>query len=420
MPMKDRIHLAVVEFNSSGGLIHYAYQLCSALAEQHMDVTLITGSDYELKEFPHNFKVLSILKLWSVFDPASMKATTDNPLHRGWIKIKWLFRRGTRAMKLLREWIRLTDYLIRLKPDLVQFGEIKFPFEAIFLARLQNRGLILSQICHEFERRERQSGFFSLTDRIYAGIFKNFSAIFFHAHQNRDRFLSLYYYPAEKIHMIPMGNERMFLTAAAGLKQHENLRQKYGLQDDEQVVLFFGMLTPSKGVQDLIKAFKVVRRQTRAKLVVAGYPSKYVNVNELKKLAADHKISDDVIFDTRYIPIQTIKPLMDLATVVVFPYHNATQSGALQVAYAFGRPVVATAVGGLPEVVEDGETGYLVPPREPEKMAEKIITILDTPSLSEKMGENAQRLSETRYGWTLIASQIAAVYHNLVAHSQAQ
>ncbi len=412
--MENNLELAVVEFNSSGGLIHYAYQMCTALSEQKIDVTLITGSDYELKDFPHNFRVQNILNVWPVFDPASMQLPPDDRLLRKWVKIKWVLRRGIRAVQLIREWIRLTNYLIQSKPNLVQFGEIKFPFEAIFLARLRRNGLRLSQICHEFERRETRTGFSRIMDRISAGVFLNFAVIFFHARQNRDRFLSIYHYPLENTHMIPMGNEAMFLTAASTMGDDENLRQRYGITDDDRVVLFFGTLAPSKGVADLIDAFAIVQQATAATLVIAGYPSKYMDMNALKQKVTDNALSGHVIFDTRYIPIQSVKPLMDLATLVVFPYHNATQSGAMQVAYAFGRPVIATAVGGLPEEVEDGHSGYLVPPGDTEKMAVKIISLLESPQLAAQMGEHARHLSETRYSWNLIAKKLADVYQGLV------
>ncbi len=414
MHTENKMRLVVVEFNSSGGLMHYAYQLCSALAGQALDVTLVTGTDYELQKFPHNFHVENILKVWPVFDPASMETPPTNPLLRKWRKIKWLFRRGIRAARLIGEWVRLTRYLIKLKPDIIQFGEIKFPFESVFLSRLSKNGLILSQICHEFEHRESQGYFSSLIDRMYVATFKHFSAIFFHANENRERFLSAFNYPAENIHVIPHGNETFFLKAAAKIRGGEDLRQRYGLQENERVVLFFGMLTPSKGLPDLIDAFAIVRQHSSVKLVIAGYPSKYIDVNALRTQVSDHELLDQVIFDNRYIPIESIGRLMELATLVVYPYRNATQSGSLQVAYAFGRPVIATKVGGLPEVVEDGRSGFLVPPRAPDKLAKKIVELVNSPDLADQMGRYARQLSVSRYGWEPIAKQIAEVYQHLV------
>jgi glycosyltransferase involved in cell wall biosynthesis len=105
---------------------------------------------------------------------------------------------------------------------------------------------------------------------------------------------------------------------------------------------------------------------------------------------------------------------MRLATVSVYPYRSSTQSGALQVAYTFGRPVVATEVGGLPEAVEHGRSGFLVPACSPPELAEKILTLVNKPELAKIMGEYSRHLSETRFSWTAIARQMTQVYNSLL------
>ncbi|HMB23634.1 MAG TPA: glycosyltransferase family 4 protein, partial [Anaerolineales bacterium] len=91
----------------------------------------------------------------------------------------------------------------------------------------------------------------------------------------------------------------------------------------------------------------------------------------------------------------------------------STQSGALQVAYTFGRPVVATQVGGLPEAVEHGRSGFLVPPNSPSELADGILKLVLNPELARVMGEYARHLSRTRFGWRTIAGQIIKVYAQL-------
>jgi hypothetical protein len=63
--------LFVVEPLGTGGMIHYAYQLCTALAKEGVEVTLVTAHNYELADFPHNFHVEKRMRLWQMFDPAS-------------------------------------------------------------------------------------------------------------------------------------------------------------------------------------------------------------------------------------------------------------------------------------------------------------------------------------------------------------
>jgi glycosyltransferase involved in cell wall biosynthesis len=412
--MKERIRLIVVEPNGSGGLIHYAYQLCTALANEGADVRLITSTNYELLDFPHNFQVDNTLNLWKLFDPLSMLDPPKNPWKRCRRKLNRLIRRGLRAYRLIREWIRLTTSLIHLKPDLIQFGKINFPFETLFLLLLRRKGLILSQICHEFERREKRGIISSIIDRSYAVVYSNFSVIFFHAQENLNRFMLLYpFIPKSRTYIIPHGNEGIFLKASDGAEI--DTRKKYGLSDDIPVALFFGVLTPSKGLMDLIDAVAIARKSCRFKLLIAGYPSKYLNINELKKQTEDNNLKEVIIFDTRYIPLNEVGSLMRLATVVIYPYRSSTQSGSLQVAFTFGRPVIATDVGGLPEVIHDGQSGFIVPPKNPALLAEKIVTLVKDPDLAEMMGANAKQISESQYGWNPIAQKMIAIYQELLS-----
>lgn len=415
--LKDQqgdMRLAVVEQNGTGGMIHYAYQLCTALAEAGAKVTLITERGYELREYPHNFEVDSRLHLWPLIDPRSIQPPPSNLLGRLWRRITWTIRRGVRALRLVRMWMGLINHLLVTRPDLVQFGKINFPFEALFLARLRRGGLVLTQINHEFERRESRGLLAGQIDKMYASTYRNFSAIFFHAEENRDRFLSLFDVPRELTHIIPMGNQEFLRKLASRKGVEANLRDKYGLKEGEPVVVFFGVIAPSKGLPDLIDAFSLVEKQSAAKLVVAGYPTKFVNINDIRDHIDRLGLSNRVILDTRYISNEEIAGLMELATVVALPYHSSTQSGALQVAYIFGRPVVTTMVGGLPDVVEEGKSGFLVPPRSPQALAERILSLVRDPALAARMGEHARHLAETRYSWGPIGKRVLKVYEGLL------
>lgn len=411
-----KLRLVLVEPNGSGGLIHYAYQLCTALADEGLDVTLITGKEYELAHLPHNFQVNNFLDLWSLFDPQVSQNTHSNAWQRRWHKLRWTARRGQRAIRLISAWVSLTRVVSELKPDIVQFSKIHFPFEAIFLAQMRRRGLTLTQICHEFELRENQRGPFSaFTVRAYADIYRNFSAIFFHARENCEKFLSLFpFVDHKRIHIIPHGNSGWLLKHFPQAHDRDLLRQHYGLKPGQPVVLFFGLLAPSKGIQDLVEAFALVRQSSDAKLLIAGYPTKHFSMEELRGKIAALDLAEHVILDTRYIPLEEVGALMGLATVAVYPYRSSTQSGALQVAYTFGRPVVATNVGGLPEAVEQGRSGFLVPANSPSELANGILKLVTNRELAKVMGEYARHLSETRFSWRSVARQIIKVYDSLL------
>jgi glycosyltransferase involved in cell wall biosynthesis len=401
----------VVEPRSSGGMIHYAYQLCAAMAAEGADVVLVTAADYELAALLHNFHVENRMRLWALNVPKPAPAA--NPLLRLARKGLRLAQRGVRALRLIREWNRLVRYLLRERPDVIQFGKIEFAFESIFLKRLARRGLRLAQITHEFERREQEGLLAALENRLYQSVFSSFSALFFHEENNRDRFLSLFTVDRARTHIIPHGNEEIFHLFAAQTVRPPDLLNRFGLAPDEPVVLFFGGLMPSKGLPELLEAFAEVRGASRARLVIAGYPSKFMDMAALHAQVESLGLSDAVIFDTRYVPLEEVGPLMELARLVVYPYRSSTASGSLQVAYAFGRAVVATRVGGLPDVVEEGRSGLLVPPQDPAALAAAILALVSDPARAAEMGAHARHLSQTKYAWPPIARRILEVYSAL-------
>jgi glycosyltransferase involved in cell wall biosynthesis len=412
------LRIYVVEPRGSGGMIHYAYQLCNGMSEVGADVVLVTSNEYELDSYPHKFRVEKFMRLWSRVDPLQIKPSR-NPLEAMSIKLLRGLRRVFRGARLILEWIRLIQYLLNAKPDIVQFGSIEFPFESLFLGYLKYKGLTLSQICHEFEPRERSNNIFvKINNHLLGNVFKSFSIMFFHSPSNQERFQSLHpYITPERFHIIPMGSGQIFPSIGDMELIRTDLIHRYKLDDEKQVVLFFGNITPSKGIPDLVRAFAQVYAENKStRLVIAGKPLKYMDVDTLFNLVSTLGVSDFIRFDMRYLPMEEVAPLIQLADVVVYPYVNSTQSASIQAAYSLGKPVVATRVGGLPDIVEDGKSGYLVPPGNPEALASAIVRILKDPILAEEMGTYAKELSETRFAWKPIASNVINVYCNFLTH----
>jgi glycosyltransferase involved in cell wall biosynthesis len=102
------------------------------------------------------------------------------------------------------------------------------------------------------------------------------------------------------------------------------------------------------------------------------------------------------------------------ACVVVLPYIEASQSGVIPLAYSAAKPVVATTVGGLPEMVEEGRTGYLVAPRDAADLAKALVRLLLDPTLRRQMGANAKEKIERECSPEAIARQTVEVYHRAV------
>lgn len=137
-----------------------------------------------------------------------------------------------------------------------------------------------------------------------------------------------------------------------------------------RVLLFFGLIRAYKGVRTLIRAFSELASDPELELVIAG--ECYEPEAGYRALLSECGLTGRVRFENRFLSNEEVATYVRAADVVVLPYHTASQSGVIPVAYALERPVIATRVGGLPEVVREGETGLLVPPGDPAALAGAI------------------------------------------------
>lgn len=180
-------------------------------------------------------------------------------------------------------------------------------------------------------------------------------------------------------------------------------------REREGTVLLFGVIRGQKGLGVLMDAWPMVTRSCpNARLVVAGAGPDLPNHR-------DRIVSDATceLMDWR-VSTQDASRLFAEASVVVLPYLEATQSGPLSIAVAFHKPVVASRIGGLPEMVDDGESGLIVPPGDPKALAEALIRLLQDKDLRGQMSEGAQRLAESRISWETLAAQTMDVYRRAI------
>ncbi len=143
------------------------------------------------------------------------------------------------------------------------------------------------------------------------------------------------------------------------------------------VVLFFGYIRPYKGLDNLVRAFgRVLAAHPDTTLLIVG--ECYQDRRIYDDLIKEQGIEGRTLFVCRYVANEEIEPYFKAADVVCLPYHTASQSGIVMMAYGFRRPVVTTNVGGLPEFVREGETGLMVPPGDPDALARGINEVLDS------------------------------------------
>jgi len=177
-------------------------------------------------------------------------------------------------------------------------------------------------------------------------------------------------------------------------------RATLGIDDGANVALFFGHVRPFKGLDIVLRAWPELT--SHVLLLVAG-EAWWERESEYRELA---KSLTNVRFDFRFIPDSEIATYFAAADVVLAPYRIEAQSGVALTAFHFARPVIATTVGGLPEII-DGNNGILIPPEEPAALAGAIddfFTARDRAAM-----ERAAAASARRYSWPEYAAVFAAL-----------
>lgn len=170
-------------------------------------------------------------------------------------------------------------------------------------------------------------------------------------------------------------------------------------------VLFFGRISPYKGIEYLCQAMVKVREQVPdATLTIAGGGKMYFDITPYQNLKWVKIIN-------RYVGMEELAGLLKDCAISVCPYTDATQSGVIMTSYSLCKPVVASNVGGLGEMVDNGETGKLVPPKDVDALADAIITLLEDDALR---GNMERRIREDYFvgekSWKVIAEKYLEFY----------
>ena len=388
--------IVYVEPAGKGGMIHYAFQLCRAMASLGADVTLITARGYELADLPHSFRVEATIDLW---DPKPAGRRSTSPLAVAGRKL----RRVGRAVRHYREWLRQIRRIAKLKPDLVIIGDIRFPFDLFPLVLMRRKAKRFVDLCHNVHPYTTGGGVFDRSrwrHWFYRRIYHLFDRVFVHFERNRKEFLASFGVPAKRVGVIVHGNEEIFRDLARPGFTAAALRQRLGIDATEKIVLFFGTLASYKGVDLLLDAFPSIHQATGARLVIAGFPGPDFDLR-----AHQERVRElvPITWVPEYIDSAEVAAWMGLASVIVFPYRDIYQSGALHVPQTFGVPIVASAIGAMRDVIEDGVSGLLVPPEDRAALADAVTRLLQDRGLAQRLGARAAADAQGPFAWTTVA-----------------
>ncbi len=185
-------------------------------------------------------------------------------------------------------------------------------------------------------------------------------------------------------------------------KKKEDARARLGIRSNENVALFFGYVRKYKGLHVLLDAMKEVLKAVDVHLLVVG--EFYEDEKSYLAQVAALDLGENVRIISDYVPNDEVSIYFSAADVVVLPYIDATQSGIVQIAYNFHKPVIATDVGGLAEVVLDGKSGLIVNPGSKRELADAIVRFF-TENLSSQLSAGATEQKKL-YSWDNMVNKI--------------
>ncbi len=251
--------------------------------------------------------------------------------------------------------------------------------------------------------------------RIEDSLMRHADRIIAECPQDRQDMVHLYGAPAERIVIVPCGFDPQELwPVPARLARH-----RLGLSAAKFIVLQLGRMVPRKGIDTVIHSLAVLRDRfgiDAALLVVGGdavAQGESAELARLRALALQLGVAPHVTFAGRKARAELRYYYSAANVFVTTPWYEPFGITPVE-AMACARPVIGAAVGGIKSTVTNGESGFLVPPRDPLAVAERIAALHADPALARAMGDEGLRRAYQYFTWRTVAHQAAAIYASVI------
>lgn len=310
-----------------------------------------------------------------------------------------------KTVTALRAWVKVAVYLRKLDAPLVHVqtaSRASFWRKSVvcLMARWAGRPYLLHVHGGEFMQfYEQESG--PLTQRFIRSIFAHAALVIALSEEWRERLLRICpTAPVEVLH------NAVALPNTAGLLR---------LEDREPTLLFLGNLGKGKGTYDLVRAFaRVAPLFPRLKLICAGVGS----LDEVRQLATQLDVSNRVVCPGWLNPERKNAELAS-GTLFILPSYAEGMPMALLEAMSWGLPVIATPVGGIPQVIEHDVNGLLVPAGDIDGLAANITRLMKDPALRERLGAAARTTIETGFSLDEALDHLSRIYRRFGLEARA-
>jgi glycosyltransferase involved in cell wall biosynthesis len=301
---------------------------------------------------------------------------------------------------------RLLRMIDDLRPDVLHMQEAINPWFSV-LASLGTLPPTVTTI-HDVARHPGEEKGAWLLTRTRKLMMRKSQAFIVHARVLKGALADDWGIPEGRIHVVPHGElGSLYLTLNGGGKC-PTLR-------DSSTVLFFGRVLRYKGLGVLAAAMEIVRRSIpHARLLIAGRGD-----TVSRYLTGSHSRDGVEVID-RYIPDSEVEALFRRAGVLALPYLEASQSGVACLGMAMGTPIVATKIGGMAELIHDNVDGLLVPPADPQALANAIQRLIAHEDLRNQLAAAAAQRCRQDLAWQNIAQTTAHIYSDVIGLQRAR
>lgn len=374
--------IIIVDTSGRGGICHYSFFLSRALSSLSEHITLLTTENYELDSFKRTFNIEKNL-------PAHYKKR--NKFTKGLIYIQTL--------------LKIVFYVLRVKPDIVHFQQLKIPSLELALYKILKRKNINTVLTlHDVLPFE-----YKLISPFYKYIYRTVDRIIIHSEKNLSVIQNhISKEDRQKISIIHHGD----YSSLSNTIDKADARKTLEIKTNSKVLLFFGYIRKYKGLDLLLESLSIIKdSHPDAMLIIAGETVE--EFNKYQKIIDELNLDKFILKKIAYIPLEEQSIYFSAADIVVLPYRHIYQSGIVFLAYAYSLPVIVTDVGGLPDVVEDGKSGFVVPSQNARAIAEKADYLFSNMEMCTQIGNYGSNMAKSRFSWDSAAQKTYHLYNNV-------
>lgn len=355
-----KIRVLLICLTRRGGLLHYNDCLAEALS-RICDVKLLCAANAE------HAHALPDVDLETIDTGKGAKGT-----------ILKLFSPET--------WKSIRRISGQFEPDVIHITSAQEwnPALGLFIREILRKPLIYT--IHDVVHHEGTPFYFKMTESLFRGMPDGLAVL---TNEGKETLIKRGV-PAEKILVSPHGVYDFFTRHRTGVPEQKE-------------ILFFGRIEPYKGISVLLNAARpLLDQDPEWTLQIAGGGDVTPYREQLNH--------PQICLTNRFLSDAEVANFMERASIAALPYLTASQSGVIPTAYAFGKAVVATAVGGIPSMVRDEETGLLIPPNDAAALQNALRRLMYDPELRSRLGAAGKQFAATELSWTSIAEKHADFY----------